>query len=429
MEKAAPPTPSLDRNLDPNYIFRPLLIMVRRSWDLNLSLPQPGTGPFRGLAGVINQLLGKLRDLMRRISAGSVAVSRQAPQLAEMAGNLADGAALQASQAAQIAQAAHDLEEAVVRVAQSTEEATARSEDVAGLTAKLHRDSANIGEIMNVIGKVATQTRLLAINAAVEAARAGQHGQGFMVVAREVQRLADETMRATQRVGGILDGISTSVRGLVEAVGGEGDAAGQQNLRGLMRRIQEASGRQATMVEEVSEGIRGVAGTAQAQSEGSQDLSRVSQTLREASAELLMAVGVFRLEAHKKAAGVLESHLLHPDLLSLRRPQMERLLDSLIQRYPFFELLYVTDARGIQITANVGARESSAAGESALGKNWSQRPWFLGALEGDGVYVSDLYRSVATDNFCFTVSSRLTSLTGDTVGVIAADVSFGDIAR
>jgi hypothetical protein len=147
--------------------------------------------------------------------------------------------------------------------------------------------------------------------------------------------------------------------------------------------------------------------------------------VRQASEELLLSLGAFRLPAHEKARQAVEGLVVDPELLSLQRGRVEALLRRAVERYPFLELLYVTDAHGRQITENIARGGSPAAnGDCVLGKDWSRRPWFRGAVQESGVYISDIYRSVASESFCFTISAMLRDERGGNLGVLGADVHF-----
>jgi methyl-accepting chemotaxis protein len=83
--------------------------------------------------------------------------------------------------------------------------------------ARLHEQTNQIGSITNVVGDLATQTNMLAINAAVEAAHAGEHGKGFSVVAVEIRKLADQSRRAAERISTLVGDILKVINATVEA--------------------------------------------------------------------------------------------------------------------------------------------------------------------------------------------------------------------
>jgi methyl-accepting chemotaxis protein len=170
----------------------------------------------------------------------------------------------------------------------------------------LGKQADGIGRILNVISDIADQTNLLALNAAIEAARAGEAGRGFAVVADEVRKLAEKTMSATGEVGsaiqGIQDGAKKNLDNVDHAVKAISDAAGLakksgdslKDIVGLVdrtsdqvRSIATASEQQSTASEEINRSMEQVATistqTAQAMTQASQavtDLARQTQVLQ-----------------------------------------------------------------------------------------------------------------------------------------------------
>ncbi|MCA1989767.1 MAG: methyl-accepting chemotaxis protein, partial [Desulfarculus sp.] len=368
-------------------VTAPLREMAASHWDLTANLPAPRFGRLRRLVGLLNQLFAKLQAVVMKIAGSVVELGRVAPELSSLAQALEHGARDQAQRSQEIAKASRALERSVAAIAESTQAAAAFSAQVAQTTQSLHQRSQDIGEIMGIIRRVANQTKLLSLNAAVEAARAGQHGLGFAVVASEVQTLADQTMAAAQRVEDILSAIRSQVGELVTAVGGEGaDRAGQEgarNLHALIARIAEAGRDQQERVTLVAQDIDSVAETAREHRAGAEDLAKLGGLVREQCENLLTGLGAFRLPAHAKARQVVEAAAASPELGGLNRERMESFLHQVAERHPFLELLYVTDAQGRQITDNIARRGFKAAyGQSGFGQTWAGRPWFRGALEG-----------------------------------------------
>jgi methyl-accepting chemotaxis protein len=141
---------------------------------------------------------------MTEMSATAQEVARHAASAADLA-NEADTAAQQSSVAMNTAQRAiNKLSEQV--------------EQTASTVKKLADDTNNVGKVLNVIRGIAEQTNLLALNAAIEAARAGEQGRGFAVVADEVRTLAQKTQQSTAEIEGIIHNIQEGARDTVKVM-------------------------------------------------------------------------------------------------------------------------------------------------------------------------------------------------------------------
>lgn len=381
-----------------------------------------GNGKRKGQAAA-SRMLAKVRQTVSDIAKAGVQVSRLAPQLDELATAVESRAAEAARRASDMESAAGEMTQEVHTVSEDTKKAAQFSTQVGDAVRELAASSQRIGEVMTLIHQVATQTRMLSLNAAVEAARAGEAGKGFAVVAQEVQNLSGQTMEAARRAEEILNGIGGEVQRLSRSIGGEDD---QDGLVGVMAQMAEASRRQDERVSAITAEIAEVAADARRQSDDATRLSRLGGGLREHTEELLTSLGEFRFEAHQKAAQVVEELASSGEALGDRQ-RREGMMRRAVERHRFLELLYLTDASGRQVTENIAPGNFQASYGSALGRDWSSRPWFRGALARQGTHITGIYRSAATQSFCFTVAAPIWGTRGELVGVMAADVNFADL--
>ena len=148
---------------------------------------------------------------------------------------------------------------------------------------RLGAQAENIGAIMTVISDIADQTNLLALNAAIEAARAGEAGRGFAVVADEVRKLAEKTMGATREVAEAIGGIQASSRESIQATArtGEGLEKAAEYVGRSGGALEEIVAETSTMADQV----RGIATAAEEQSASSEEITRSLEEINNDAAE------------------------------------------------------------------------------------------------------------------------------------------------
>ncbi|NMC48434.1 MAG: HAMP domain-containing protein [Desulfovibrio sp.] len=147
----------------------------------------------------------------------------------------------------------------------------------------LGKQAEEISKIMNVIEDIADQTNLLALNAAIEAARAGEAGRGFAVVADEVRKLAEKTMNATQEVSQAIIAIQTGARKNIQNM--EEAAQAVENATGLAGKSGEALSEIVKLVDAAADQVRSIATAAEEQSSASEEINRSIEEINRISSE------------------------------------------------------------------------------------------------------------------------------------------------
>ncbi|ADU62092.1 MAG: methyl-accepting chemotaxis protein [Pseudodesulfovibrio sp.] len=192
----------------------------------------------------------------------------------------------------------------VTEVVQAIHEVATRAQELKSSMEELDVRAESIGKVLGVIEDIADQTNLLALNAAIEAARAGEAGRGFAVVADEVRKLAEKTMQATnevhQAVTGIQDGARKNVRATEIAV------SAVQKSTDMANRSGEALKSIVLVAESTADRVRSIATAAEQQSAASDEISRATMDVNRICGETDRAMAE-SAEAIKRLAGLAES--------------------------------------------------------------------------------------------------------------------------
>ena len=262
-------------------VARDVTLIVRQEAEAKASLQtmrEVGAeinGAAQELVGATDDLSGRMHGLTEGAQSQKVLSSDAAAAMGEMNQTVLD-VARNASGAAESAEEARtqavEGSEVVARSIDAISSVSQRAEVLKDSMGMLGEHTESIGAVIGVINDIADQTNLLALNAAIEAARAGEAGRGFAVVADEVRKLAEKTMTATKDVADAIESIQQVARQNIEGMDSAAQAVGEAT--DLAGQSGEALQAIVNLVEGAAQQVSSIAAASEEQSAGSEEVVR-----------------------------------------------------------------------------------------------------------------------------------------------------------
>jgi methyl-accepting chemotaxis protein len=439
-----------------------LVAMLRIAARLPHVLAEAFTAAAKALSALVQQIQNSsieiagsgnaVRATASELASGSseqaaavVEITATMEELARTAAQIAANAASQADLAARAEASGNSGASAVEEAVAGVEEVQKRISGIASRGDVLGTRSKEIYRVLDLITEIAQETHILSLNAAIEAAAAGEHGRRFSVVADEVRRLAQRSQESVESVRNLLDEFSSSIRATVVATeeGGKETsgvlvraraAAGViEELRGALsdtartaKEISLATQQQRTASDQVVLTLKEVSQVIQRMAEGLNHFSGTAERLNQLALSIQLLTQSFHLDSPRSLKHLVSQFAGEFAARAGHWEAVEVSLEEIVKRNPFLEVAFLTDDHGALVSIAVN-REATGGREGpggvAVGANLADRPWFQSAARDRHSILTPLYDSLLTGQKCFTVAAPIVDAGDRFVGVFGLDVN------
>lgn len=343
----------------------------------------------------------------------------------------------------------------IVEIVEAVKEIEVATGTTISYIKELGETTKEISVILDSVNAIANQTQLLALNASIESARAGEYGRGFGVVAEEIRKLAENSTSAVSRISILVNEIKVQMRNVEQAIHPNEECIKKSvdcsknieislssineaysDVQNIIKKIINSSVEEGILISNIYDNISKVEETFEEsnssseavhdsikkQNESMKEIEEMSRALKLASSNLetlgsKSSSNQYDENAIKKSSSEIVS-IINKEILADKEFSLldanyhKKLLDALKDKYDIVEAIWTNDAKGKFIYSNPMAGIVNA----------NVREWFKASIKGTE-YISKVYISAITKNPCITVSMGIKTEQGLIVGVIGVDLN------